>query len=396
MALFLYKAKKGPDQIIEGQIQAQSKQEASTKISSLGLFPLWIEEQRTSRRRHSKVSLKELVEFTHQLSTLINSGSTLLASLNTLVTEVEHTHLAPVIIDIVAQVKEGTHFSQAIEKYPHIFPQLYISLVRIGETSGTLGQNLKRIAQFLEEELDFRTNITSILTYPLLIVAVGILTVFALLKFVIPKIVNIFEEIGQELPLPTMLLKNVSDIFSRYWIFVIGFGVLFFFIIKKYCNMPHNRLKWSEFKLRLPLVGELLKKIEIARFARTLSILLRNGVAIDMSLKVLTATVSNIFFQKQISKIERDIKEGFSLNEAMKRIHVFPRPFINVITVGEESGTLDTVLDNISDDYNKEISRRIKTILTILEPLLILGIGLIVGFVVLAMLLPIFEIDFNF
>lgn len=396
MPIYLYKAKDGQGKIVQGQIEAQNKQESLVKLDSRNLFLLSLEEKRIYFKRRSKVSLKELVEFTHQLSTLINSGSTLVMSLNTLVSETEQTHLKPIILEVISHVKEGAHFSDVLKKYPDIFPQLYISLVKTGETSGTLGQNLKRVAEFLEEELDFRANIISVLTYPLVIVGVGLSTIFVLLKFIIPKLVNIFEEIGQDLPYFTLILKTVSDVFSRYWVLILGLGGLLFLGFKKYFNIAQNRVKLDRFKLRLFLVGDVLKKIEISRLSRTLSILLRNGVPIDAALAVLTATVSNVFFQKQIGRIEEDIKEGLSLNEAMKKINVFPASFINVVTIGEESGRLDEVLENLSDDYNKEITRKMKNILNILEPVLILGVGLMVGFVVLAMLLPIFSIDFNF
>ncbi|MBU1122200.1 MAG: type II secretion system F family protein [Candidatus Omnitrophota bacterium] len=396
MSIFLYKAKKGPSEIVEGQIEAQSNQEAVSKLDALDLFPLVIKEKKVSFGRKSKVALKDLVEFTHQLATLINSGSTLISSLSTLASATDQSNLKPVVLDVIAQVKEGVHFSQALEKYPYIFSQLYISLVKTGEASGTLGQNLSRIAQFLEEELDFYTNIISILTYPFIIVGVGILTIFALLKFVIPKLVGIFDDIGQALPLPTLILKNISDVFSRYWIIILGAGILCVFIVKRYFLIPKNRIWWDEVKLKMPLVGVLLKKIEIARFSRTLSILLKNGVTIDSSLRVVTKTISNVFFQRQVERVEKQIKEGMSLNEALKSINVFPATFINVVTVGEESGSLDNVLENLSVDYNKEIHRKMKAVLGILEPMLILGVGVIVGFVVLAMLLPIFQIDFNF
>lgn len=396
MAVYLYRAKKDPYNFLEGQIEASSRQEALAKIDSLGLFPVWIEEKAHSLKIPPKVSLRELTEFTHQLSTLVNSGLTLLGALNTLTYEIEQVRLKPLLLDIVSQIKSGEEFSQALKKYPHIFSPLYTSLVKIGETSGTLGENLKRIAQFLEEELDFRTNIVSILIYPCLIAGVGVLTVFTLLRFVIPKLVDIFQEIGQTLPLPTAFLINVSQLFSRYWILILGVVILLFFGGRRYFNNPHNKLQWGSFKLRMPMLGDLFKKIEVCRFSRTLSMLLRNGVPIDASLKVLVFTLSNLFFKKQIEKISERIREGVSLNEAMKKTEVFPSGFINVVTVGEETGALDKVLEAISEDYSKEINRKIKRLLTILEPFLIMSVGLIVGFVVLSMLLPIFQIDFNF
>jgi len=396
MPVYLYEAKDKKGQSLKSSIEAQNKQEAISKIDSLKLFPVFIEEKKSSFKVRSKVPLKSLVEFSRQLSTLINSGSTILSALNTLATETKQDSLAPVIMDIVAQVKEGISFSRSLEKYPRIFSRFYVSLVKTGEESGTLGENLKRISDFLEEDMDFRTNLASVLTYPFVIIGVGLATVVVLLKFVIPKLVNVFDEIGQSLPLPTLILKSASGVFSRYWLVFIASGFVLIFALKKYLDVPNNKLKWSEFKLNMPLAGDLFKKIEICRMSRTLAILLRNGVAMDSSLRVLTATVSNIFFQKQISRIENEVKEGFSLNEAMRRRNIFPNTFLNAVTVGEESATLDTVLENVSVDYSKQIDRRVKSLLSMLEPALILGIGVGVMFVILSMLLPIFEMDFNF
>lgn len=396
MPVYIYRAKKSSGEFEEGQIEASNREEVLTRIDSLGLFPISVEEKTFPFKFSSKVSLKELVEFTHQLSILINSGSSLLTSLNTLVLEGECGSLKPIILNIVNQIREGEDFSSALKKYPHIFSQLYISLVKVGETSGTLGENLKRLAEFLEEEMDFKTNIISILIYPSLIVGVGILTIFVLLKFVVPKLVEIFEEIGQTLPSLTFHIINISRFVSQYWLFILSFIFLIFFTIRQYLQRPSNKLKWDRLKLRIPLVGELLKRIEVCRFASVLSILLKNGIPIDSSLKVLNFTISNTFFKEEIAKLEADIKEGSSLNEAMKQRKLFSPSFINVVTVGEESGKLDSVLENLSNDYKKDINRKIKTLMGLLEPCLILCVGLIVGFVVLSMLLPIFEMDFNF
>ncbi|UCC95466.1 MAG: type II secretion system F family protein [Candidatus Omnitrophota bacterium] len=396
MSIYRYRAKKGPKQVQEGHIEAPTRQEAIAKIDSLGLFILSVEEKQQPLKLSSRVSLKGLVEFTHQLATLINSGSTLLESLNTLSSQTEQAQLKPVIADVAARVKEGEDFSQALKQYPHIFSELYTSLVKVGETSGTLGENLKRIAQFLEEELDFKTNIISILTYPLLIVGVGVLTIFVLLKFFIPKLVTIFEEIGQALPMLTSILIYISNFFSNYWTVILLVIFLSILFVKKYFHNPSHRLQWDRFRLRAPLFGIITKKIEICRLARTLSVLLRNGIPMDTSLTLLTITIPNRFFKEEINKLKEEIKEGSSLNEAMKRATVFTPAFINVVTVGERSGTLDKVLEDFSDDYNKEINRKIKNLTSLLEPILILGVGLIVLFVVLAMLLPIFQIDFNF
>jgi general secretion pathway protein F len=395
VAIYTYKARKASGELVRAKLEAASRQEALARLDSLGLFPLSLEEE-FSRRRRSRVALKDLMEFTHQLSVLVNSGSTLLDSLNTLAGETEHAMLKPVVADILSQVKEGSDFSQALKKYPHIFSQFYISLIKVGEASGTLGQNLRSLAEFLEEELDFRATIVSILTYPLLIAGVGLLTIFVLLKFVIPKLVNIFQEIEQALPLPTLILVKVSDFFSQYWLFILGFIVLFFWGLSQFLRRPAQRLSWHRRKLTLPLVGELFKRIELCRFSRILSMLLKNGLPLSDSLRVLTFTVSNLFLRQKLEALGVEINEGSSLHEAMRRQAVFPRGFVNVITVGEQSARLEEVLDTVSLEYKKEIDRRIKRLLGFLEPALIVGVGLAVGFVVLSMLLPIFDLDFNF
>ena len=396
MRLFVYKAKKGIDEFLDGQIEASTKQEALSKVDSLGLFLISIEEKKLFSKNPDKVYLKEILEFTNQLSALMNSGSTLVNSLNTLIIETEQPRLNPLIINIVSGVKEGNSFSQTLKNYPKIFSELYVSLVEVGETSGTLGENLMRIGEFLEEELDFKTNLVSIATYPLLILTVGFLTVLVLLKFVIPKLVDIFQEIEQTLPVSTACLVYISGIFSKYWYVFIGLMVLFVFGIKKYFQNAKNKLKWDRHKLSITVIGGVLKKIEIGRLARTLAILLKNGVSISRALVILEFTTPNLIFRQAICEIKGQINEGASLNSAMKNTGVFPMGFINAVTVGEDSGTLGEVLESLSFSYKKDIDRKIKNLMTILEPLLIIGLGLIIGFVVLSMLLPIFKIDFNF
>lgn len=395
MPIYLYQAKQGPTKLVNAQIDALTKEEAIVKISSLGLFLVWIKEKETQLKTTSKISLKIVVEFTRQLSTLVNSGSPLAVALDTLASQTEQSKLKPVLLDVLSQVKDGQDFSYALGKYPNIFSQLYTSLVKLGETSGTLGENLRRLASFLEEDMDFRNDIISALIYPSLILVVGVIAVFVLLKFVIPELVVVFEDTGQALPLPTLLLVKLSDFVSRFSIFILAFFGFFIVAVKNHLKKLENRLKWDKFALNVPLLGDMLKKIEICRFARTLSILVRNSVPIDISLKVLSGTISNLFIRQQISGLEKAIKEGESLNVSMKKLGVFSPTFIDVITVGESSGKLGFVLESLSADYNKEVNRGIKNFMSLLEPMLILGIALIVGFIVLAMLLPIFQMDFN-
>ncbi len=396
MVVYAYKAKKRPGEIKEGQIEAGSESEAVAKINSLNLFPVSVEEKTVTHKQARKVSARDTIDFTHQLSTLMNSGATLIESLEALKAQAENMRFKEIIADISMTVKEGADFSESLRKYPKLFSTLYISLVEIGEKSGSLGENLRRVAEFLEEDLDFKTNMVSILTYPLLILVVGVLTIFVLLTFVVPKLVTIFEELGQTLPLMTTILISVSEFFSKYGLGILAGAALAFLLFRQFLRNPRNRFGWEKFKVNLPVLGNLLNKIELSQFARTLSLLLRNGVSLGQALDLLSKNIPNLFFREQISQIRTDIHQGVSLNESMKKNPVFPPAFINVVAVGERSGVLDRVLENVFRDYNKDINRQIKHLMSLLEPFLIVGVGFIVFLIVISILLPIFSIDFNF
>ncbi|MCP4651950.1 MAG: type II secretion system F family protein [Candidatus Omnitrophica bacterium] len=396
MSVFLYKAKKGPKEFIEGELEAMNIDEATIKINSMDLFLLSIKRKKASFLFGAKVPLRELIEFTSQFSSLINSGSTLLFSLNVLSASAEYPKLSPIIDDIIFQIKEGKEFSQSLSCYRSVFSQLYISLVRAGELSGTLGVNLKRLSRLLEEESDFRANLISALTYPCLVLGVAILTVVVLLQFVIPKIANIFSEIDQVLPPSTLFLVNFSNFFTHYWYFVLPVLTLVALATKYFLTSKYGKLIWDREKLRIFGLGNLFLKIEISRFSRTLSLLLRQGLSMDKALVVAVSSVSNIFIHNSIKTIEKQIHHGTSLSNAVRASGIFPCGFVSVVKVGEESGSLDEALAKLADNYKKDINRRVKRMLAVVEPLLILVVGLIVGFVVVSMLLPIFDMDFSF
>lgn len=395
MAIFIYQAKNKVGDLKQGQIEAKSKDDAFAKIDSLNLFPITIEVNQVDTKIPTKVSLKELVDFTSQLSSLINSGSTLLASLKTLSVEMKQLKLNPVIIDIIEQIEDGKRFSEVLSKYPKIFSKLYVSLVMIGETSGTLGLNLRRIAEFLDERLEFKKNIVSIMTYPVMIMFVALATILILFNFVIPKLSTIFDAIGQSMPWPTVVVLNTANFMQTYWYVIIALIVSVIYLVVLSFKNDKNRLKFDRNILSAPILGNLLKKVELSQLARTFSVLLSNGVPIDSALTVLSNTIMNRFFQKEVVSLEDQIKQGSSLNEAMSKTKVFPPSFINIVTVGEVSGNLSEVLDKVSKDYSKDIDRSMKQFLNVVELLLIVGIAVIVVFIILAMLLPILEMDFN-
>jgi len=380
--------------LLSGAVDADSRQGAAAKIDAQCLFLISLDEAGEFHGKQ-KISPECILEFTRQLSTLINSGYPLLKSLQILAADAEQSAAAPLAGNIIGQIKDGVSFSQALTRYPQYFSQLYVSLVNVGETSGTLGENLKRVAQFLEEERDFKANLLSVLAYPVFVAGLGVVTVIVLLKFVIPKLVVIFQDMGQTLPWLTAVIVAASDFFSRFWIFILAIIAMAVWMARTYLADQQSRISWDKYKLNLPLLGGLLQRIEISRLSRTLSLLLRSGLPIDFSLRVLRSTASNTFLRQVVSGIEKDIKDGLSLNSALKKTRAFPAVFVNVVTVGEETGRLDTVLEEISAEYTKDINRKVKILLTFLELVMILGVGLMVGLIVVGMLLPIFELDFS-
>jgi len=395
MAVYTYKAKKSMNEAVEGVIEAPSRLEAIVRLQVADFYPLRVEQKKQPAGRRRRVSRKEIIDFTRQLAILLNSGLALYPALRTLLSQSEQTALHPVIASLAEEIQNGCDLCTALSKYPRVFSQFYISLVKIGQASGALADNLSRLSQFLQDEVDFRSNIISVAAYPLLILTVGIITVFVLLRWIIPNLIDIFEEIGQALPLPTLLLVNFSQLLSEYWLHLLFLGLLFAYAARMAVCRPQIKMKLHTFIISLPYLGALVKKVELSRFARALSLLLSNATPLDAALNVVSASVSNMHLRKAIAGLEQEIKEGFALEDAMKRTGIFDAGFINVVAVAMNSGSLDRALECIAGDYDKQICRSLKNIMTLLEPLLIFMVGAVVAFIVLSMLLPIFEIDFN-
>lgn len=396
MSVYSYKAKKNMSEVIAGIVEASNRNEAIAKLQLSNFYLLSLEERKQSETRKLRISGKEIVDFTRQLAILLNSGLALYPALKTLLSQTEYIALGPIIESLAEEIKSGNDLHAALSNYPGFFSHFYISLVKIGEASGTLADNLSHLSDFLQDEMDFKSNIVSIAVYPLLILSVGIITVFVLLQWIIPNLINIFDEIGQVLPLPTLILVNFSSFLSRHKSFFLFMALLMGYTAKKALAWPKLKRQWDSWVISLPHLGVLVKKIEISRFARALSLLLHNAIPLDVALNIVSASVTNTYLRKTIVGLEQQIKEGMALEDAMKRTGIFDSGFINVMTVAMNSGSLDRALECLAQDYDKQISRSLKNIMTLLEPLFILIVGAVVGFIVLSMLLPIFEIDFNF
>ena len=400
MTLFVYKAKKGPTEIIEGTIDAATESSALAKISQLGYFPVSIykEGERgttsvSAINLFKKVGLHDLSVFSRQLSDLLDSGLTLLNGLNVIYQQTENKHFQTIIRDIRDQVRDGRPFSEALKRHPSVFSNLYVSMARSGETGGMLEDILSRLAGFSEARERLQTKVKSALAYPAVMASVGMITIIVLITFVIPKIVTMFDDLGQSLPVPTAILVAISDFTVNYWYIILGFIILAIFAWTRIIKTKEGRLAVDTAKMGIPVVGELITKSEIASFARTLGTLLQNGVPILEALDVVSSTMQNAVLKEEILQTYIEVRDGKSLSKSLANKRYFPVFATNMMAIGEEGGSLEKSLFKVADSYERETDNVIKTMTSLLEPLLILTMGLVVGFIVVSMLLPIFQIN---
>jgi len=398
---YFYTAKKRPEEVLEGVIEVDSENAAITKLMESGCYPISVKEQPLASCDKSKeiflfsnrIKTRDIADFTRQLSELLDSGLPLFDALNILENQTSLPQLKDVIRDVRSRIKGGSTFSGSLKSRPLIFSDLYVNLVKSGEAGGMLGEVLANISEFLEKESDTRSRIMAALSYPLLMVAVGFISIFILLGFVIPKLTNMLVETGEALPLPTSMLIGLSNIVRDYWILLlILIGSLIFFVKTRKTNKA-IRLIIDRLKLKLPVLGVLIGRSELARFSRTLSTLLRNGVPMLHSIKITSDVIDNRIIRQQIEAAHNDVKSGFSLQAAIKKNTDFPIFLINMIAVGEESGSLDKALLKVAKAYEAETDRIIKVLSSLIEPVIILIMGLVVGFIVISMLLPVFQIS---
>jgi len=402
MPKFIYKAKKNPSEVIESTILADSRDSAIQKLSASGCFLVSIDEFMESKDSpgknknvfQSKVSLKDVTNFTRQFSDLLESGMSIVKALDILRSQTENKRLKEIISEVKDSCMDGNPLSDALSRYPKVFSGLFVSMVRSGETGGVLGNILRRLSEFNDSQLEIQTKIRSAFAYPILMSIVGSLTIVVLLTFVIPKMVSMFSDLGQNLPVPTLILIGISGVMSNYWWLILSLGFAAAFVFTKLYKTGKYKLIIDNFKMKVPIFGNLIKKTEIARFGRTLATLLDNGVPILESLDVVSNTVNNTVIKCDIKKAAIHVKEGAGLAYGLSKSAVIPPLVVNMIAVGEESGLVEKSLFKVAESYERESNAAIKVMMSLLEPILILVLGLIVGFIVIAMLLPIFEINF--
>lgn len=402
MARFIYKAKSSPSEKITGVIAADSRASAIQKLSGMGYTLVAVYDEKetpgeTAARINpfsSRVKTSDVTDFTRKLSDLLESGFTISRALGALSRQSWNKAMKEIIVDLIEHCDAGEALSSAIARYPKIFPQFYVSMVRAGETGGGMEDILKRLADFGEGQAQNRAKIISALAYPVLMMIVGAVTVVVLMTFVIPKMIGMFSDMTQTLPLPTRILLLISDILRSYWWAIIAIVIAAAVSFKKIYSSPDGRLAVDRAKLKVPVFGRFEEKSEISTFSRTLGTLLRNGVPILESLNIASDTLGNTVMRRNMAKAYDAVKEGSGLARGLKASAVIPDDLVSMVSLGEESGSLDKSLLKIAESYEREMDQSVKIMMSLMEPVMILVLGSIVGFIVIAMLLPIFEVNF--
>ena len=398
MPQYTYIAKPQPDKTIQGEIEAESESDAVTKLTKLGYFPVSIQPVDISLEKKGfwffrKVAKKDIVLFTRQLSNLISSGINIINGLNIISRQTPNKYFRAVINDVVSKIKDGKALSESLANHPQLFSNLYVQLIHSGEVGGNVDGALERLSGFLEKEQEFKDSLRSALIYPVFILLVGAATIVVLLTFVIPRLTLMFEDMGQILPLPTRILIAVSGFLRAYWWLILSALALLIFLFRRSQQIVQNKILWDKFKLKTVFLGDIILKSETSRLMHTLALLLSSGITITSSLGICAALAENQILKNELLKFRERINDGLSLSRCLNESKLFPSMVNSIIAVGEETGTLEKALMRISDEYEKEVDNIIKNLTRMLEPVIILVMGLIVGFIVISMLLPIFQIN---
>ena len=397
MSTFSYKAVDQRGAQTVGKIDGDNKAAVAATLRNQGFTVLDLNEVKQGWGQidiGGRIKPKDLTVFSRQFATMVNSGLSMLRCLYVLEEQTPNKKLARVIGDIRADVEAGISLSDALEKHPRVFSRLYVSMVRAGELGGILDEVLNRLAAQLEKEDSIRRAVKSAMVYPILIGSFAILVLFGMVLFLIPIFAGMYKELGDaKLPMLTRIMVMFSDLL-RSWYGLIFLAAIIFIVwgLRRLKRTDRGRETWDRMKLRIPMgIGQIIRKLAVARFSRTLGTLISSGVPILQAIEITGQAAGNAVIEKAMDQVQQSVKEGQSITKPLEGVSVFPAMVTQMISVGEETGSLDAMLGKIADFYEDEVNASIKSLTSILEPILMLGVGGIVGVVVISMYLPIFN-----
>jgi len=418
MSAFRYQALAGNGASVNGVIEAEDRRAALQQLSRRGLFPSRLEAtgsspaaraevlagssapkataaQSTSPRWSfgSGIKSRDITAFSRQMAALLAAAIPIPQALEGLGEEEENPALRAVLMELADGVRTGASFSGALAAHPKLFGNLYVSMVRVGEEAGALPTVMADLADLLEHQDEVRSEVTSAVAYPLFVLGFGLITVAILLTVVMPKLFSMLQEMLSVLPWPTLVLLRVSGFLDRYWLFVLLALIGLVAGVRTYLRTPAGLEMLDLAKLRLPIMGGMFRAAALGRFARTLGTLVRSGVSLLPALRIVEATIGNLILSRQIAQVAEETQGGSSLAAPLRRLGLFPKSVVQMIAVGEETGKLDEMLLRVASIEERQMRARTKTMISLLAPVLILIVGALVGFMVIALLLPIFKMS---
>ena len=397
MPEFTYEAIDNQGKRITGTDRAGSQDEIIDSLVSRGLQPVQVKKLHSFEAvfdfKRKRITLDDVLYFTSELADLLEAGVPLERSLTILSDATDKTDVKKLVVSIRDSIHGGKSLSEALAKYPDVFDKLYVSMIKVGELGGVLPGVLNRLGDFIERSRQIRKFIISSSIYPSILAFVGLVSVFILVTFVVPKFGQIFQDLNQPMPLMTRLILDASLFIQRWWWLIFSICFLGVMIFKLQIKRPEGRVWWDTFKLRLPLVGRFIKQVELGRFARTLGTLLESGVPILKGISLAAEVVSNTLIKSAVQELYKGVRQGKSLSILMRKSDIFPPLMIHLVSVGEETGGLSKMLLKIADDFDDQVQSETKIFLNMLEPITIVVMGVVIGGIIMSMLMAIFGIN---
>jgi type II secretory pathway component PulF len=411
MNAFRYQAIQANGNAVEGLIEADDRRAALRLLGQRGLFPASLEISASNGEATAvpatgqpaasasvttyagRIRRKDITTFTREMSALLAAAIPIPQALDGLGEQEENPALRAVVLRLSESVRKGGSLSAALDEQPRLFSKLYVSMVRVGEEAGALPRVMTDLADLLEHEDEVRGEVMGAVAYPVFVLCFGIVTVTVLLTFVLPKIMGMLQDMLTDLPLPTLILLKISDILHRYWFLLLVGGVVGTAGSVRYLRTPKGAAVWDLMKLRLPFIGSVFRAAALSRFARTLGTLAKSGVSLLPALKIVEHTIGNRVLAEQVARVAEETRGGTSLATPLRKLGIFPGTVVQMIDVGEETGRLDEMLLKVAEIEERHMRARTKTLISLLAPMLILVVGALVGFIVIAMLLPIFRMS---
>lgn len=401
MPVFEYRGIDKAGKTVRGIVDSDNQRTARLKLKRDGIFitelsnkqRAQVKKTSTKSATSSKVSVEDLSSMTRQLATLVKANIPLVESLSAISEQVENPTLKEAISDIRNNVNEGSPLHRAMRKYPKIFNNIYVSMVEAGEASGTLDIILLRLSEFTEAQNELNQKIKSAMTYPVIMMVFTLGMLFVLFIFVIPKVTAIFEQMDKQLPWYSQIVIDISGIMVNYWHMIIIGAVALWLMFKSWKSTPAGAAKWDEIVLKLPVVGKLARMIAVSRFTRTLSTLLAGGVPMLQSMDIVKNVVDNHVLAKAVEEARDNISEGESIAGPLKKSEEFPPLVITMINIGEKTGELENMLTQVANAYDFQVKNQVQGLTSLLEPIMIVVMGMVIGVIVFAIMVPIMEMS---